>query len=330
MTLSFVKQRSDRRAFIKCGAGLFTSLLKPISGIAIPAQRTRPLQSSINQPIGIAANGGRLIVGEYEGGRLLEIDLKANWLEVLCGDPRSKCPGLPSLKFPRTIAFRNPGEFFVVESRGILAVEPDRCRARYIVSTGLGARQLAPAGAVVDAKGAVYYIDRSNRLFRMIEGSNAVLLDSSAGLKCANSLNPLALLPDGDLVIAASGNQRVYRFSVRSRRLDVIAGTGASLSNGDEGPAIRANLRLPMSVTVDAAGNIFIGETGRVRMVRSNDSKILTVAVVAGVPGGLAVVGSQLYVADPASNVIRAVNLDAGTMKTIAGNGLPHRPTTFK
>jgi len=336
----------DRRRFITkmSGASLLTTLLKPVNGIALPPQRSRPLQSSINGPMGILASADRLIVSEYVGGRLIEIDLKSNWLQALCGDPQSICPRLQRLKYPRTVASTKAGEFYVVERGGILCIEPDRCTARYVVQTDVrAAPQLRPVAAVVDGKGAVYWTDGANRLFQSVGGRDTLLLDSNAGLKSPKSL---AVMPDGDLVIAGSLNHRVYRFAVASRKLDVIAGTGAFLSNGDGGPAVRADLRMPMTVTVDAKGNVFVAEHSRVRMIRATDSTILTIAgggreksssndgiaihSTVGTPFGLAVVGSQLYITDSSSNVIRAVNLGSGTIKTIAGNGLPHRPTTLK
>lgn len=118
-----------------------------------------------------------------------------------------------------------------------------------------------------------------------------------------------------------------------------IAGTGVAGFAGDGGPALSAQLKTPNGVAVDAAGNVYIGDTGNYRVRKVDVSgNITTVAgngscctssgdggpatsARIGTPYGLAVdVSRNLYIADSSNNVVRSVSA-AGTITTVAGSG---------
>jgi hypothetical protein len=102
----------------------------------------------------------------------------------------------------------------------------------------------------------------------------------------------LAVLPDGDLVVADEAHQRICRVS-REGALSVLAGTGAGAWNGDTGPdgrprpALRANLGAPRAIAVTPDGEVVF--------------------------------------TDPEHNRIRRFR-PGGCIETLAGNGLPHSP----
>src|SRR5438093_1059649 len=52
--------------------------------------------------------------------------------------------------------------------------------------------------------------------------------------------------------------------------LHVIAGNGIPAFSGEGGPAVNASLILPSWVTLDAAGNAYIAESGRIRKVTAD------------------------------------------------------------
>jgi hypothetical protein len=74
-----------------------------------------------------------------------------------------------------------------------------------------------------------------------------------------------------------------------------VAGTGAYGYSGDNGPAIGAQLAMPFGVAVDASGNLYIADAGRLRKVDS--SGIIT-----------SVAGNITLVATDATNLIIDIN----------------------
>ena len=109
---------------------------------------------------------------------------------------------------------------------------------------------------------------------------------------------------------------------------------------GDGGPATQAELDFPVSVAVDAAGDIFIGEScgSRIQEVNHATGVITTIAgngttgdtgdggpatsAEIGWPFGLVVDGAgNLYFSDAVYSVVRKVNLTTGVITTVAGGG---------
>jgi uncharacterized protein (TIGR03437 family) len=120
--------------------------------------------------------------------------------------------------------------------------------------------------------------------------------------------------------------------------LSIAAGWGPTTMLGDGGPAASAWLNSPTGVAVDAAGNIYIADSGHNRIRKVMNGTITTV-VGSGSPigalgdGGPATTASlasptglaldsigTIYIADSGHNRIRKVTPD-GTITTIAGIG---------
>jgi sugar lactone lactonase YvrE len=126
----------------------------------------------------------------------------------------------------------------------------------------------------------------------------------------------------------------VYRLDA-SGTATRVAGNGTAGFSGDGGPATSAQLSSPQGVTLDAAGNLYIADTGneRIRVVTNGVISTFAGNGTSGsagdygdpkqaqlhLPMGLAVDSSgNLYIADSANNVIRQVS--GGIMYTVAGN----------
>ena len=90
--------------------------------------------------------------------------------------------------------------------------------------------------------------------------------------------------------------------------ITTVAGTGKAGFSGDGGPAIQALLYKPEGVAVDAAGNLFIGDTfnNRVRKV-SPDGLISTVAHPLEFPQLIALdQAGNLFIKERGANRVRA------------------------
>ena len=122
--------------------------------------------------------------------------------------------------------------------------------------------------------------------------------------------------------------------------LSTIAGNGTAGYNGDNIPAISAQLNSPNFIAIDTLDNVYISDesNNRIRKINSLTGIITTIAGN-GMPGfsgdsGLATsaklnepIGicidndNNLYIADHLNNRIRKVNLSSGIIITIAGTG---------
>jgi sugar lactone lactonase YvrE len=119
-------------------------------------------------------------------------------------------------------------------------------------------------------------------------------------------------------------------------RLLTVAGTGERSFSGDGRQASGSSLVRPLALAIGPAGEIYIAEGNRVRMVRK-DGRITTLAGTGAVgsggdggpasqaqlynPQGLAVDSAgNVYIADTLNNRIRRVDGD-GTITTVAGLG---------
>jgi len=147
----------------------------------------------------------------------------------------------------------------------------------------------------------------------------------------------------GNLYATDQDNNLVFKVSPTGA-LTVVAGNGIPRFSGDGGPATGASLYRPTGVAVDAAGSIYIADTGngRIRKVGlsgiigtvagngksgfSGDGGPATSASLDG-PSGVAVdAAGNLYIADSTSsysggnNRIRKVS-PSGIISTVAGNG---------
>lgn len=88
----------------------------------------------------------------------------------------------------------------------------------------------------------------------------------------------LALTPDGELLIADTGNHRVRKVG-RNGLIRTVAGSGSGGFTGDGGPATAARLNSPASLAVLADGSFYVTDVGnrRIRFI-SSDGNVSTFA----------------------------------------------------
>lgn len=145
--------------------------------------------------------------------------------------------------------------------------------------------------------------------------------------------------PDKNLYITEVENHRILRLEFSSGKITTVVGTGQQGYSGDGGPASAANLNEPYEVRFDSVGNMYFVEMKNhiVRCVEKKTGKIRTIAGTgtAGFSGdgGPAIKAQMksphsialddrqgLYVADIGNHRIRRIDLQTGTITTIAGN----------
>jgi sugar lactone lactonase YvrE len=201
----------------------------------------------------------------------------------------------------------------------------------------------------VDASGNLFIADSINNRIRRVDSTGTIRTVAGSATEgfcgdggpatsaCLAWPHSVAVDASGNLFIADHDNARIRRVDT-SGTITTVAGNGTWAYCGDGGPATSACLRYPTGVAVDAAGNVFIADSGNHRIRRVNPAGTITTVAGNGeywfcgdggpatsaclsAPGDVAVdaVGN-LYIADEHQNRIRRVDT-AGTIRTIAGSG---------
>src|ERR1017187_4478868 len=186
-----------------------------------------------------------------------------------------------------------------VSASGLLTVVAGNAHAGFSGDGGAAtaASLSGPLGVAVDSGGNLYIADTGNHRIRKVSGGTITTVAGKGTPGFSGDQGPatgaslagpsgVAVDSAGVLYIADSGNQRIRR--VASGTITTVAGNGVAGFSGDKGPATAASLAgpgaAPQGVTVDAAGNLYIADTGnhRVRMVSGG---IITTVAGNGVPG---------------------------------------------
>lgn len=216
---------------------------------------------------------------------------------------------------------------------------------------GTSATFKAPAGLVADNLGQLFVADSGNNVIRQIANNGWVFSfagGASANTVCTKAQgatdnfgdgcsastttfnNPTALAFDATgqtILVADTGDNLIRKISLNNQ-INVTGNAATSVlynpvtavaGNGQAGSSIDVNttavlsqLNSPTGVAVDAAGNIYIADTGNhaVRLVNAGTGSIFTIAGILGASG----TGSV-----PASAVTAQLNSPSGVAVALSG-----------
>lgn len=196
----------------------------------------------------------------------------------------------------------------------------------------------------------------SNRLFIADTNHNRIVVTKLDGTLLTTVGNGRAARDDGDfgqaafnhpqgmalagnfLYVADTGNHLIRRVDFNTKKVETVAGTGAQVYQYKSGGnALDTPLNSPWDLQI-IGERLFVAMAGN-HQIWLMDLRQQTIAPFAGngieerkdgnlaessfaQSSGLASDGKNLYVADAESNTIRKIDLEKGTVKTLAGGNL--------
>jgi len=294
---------------------------------------------------------GNLYVADTDNSRVRRLNRDGS-VDTFAGDgsgnPDAGDGGLAKaagLFQPSGVAVDAAGNVYIAEYQHVRKVDAATQHIAAFSQSGSGAycgahgRILSPAAMAFDrARGTLYVADVACDLIYAFDSAGNATAFAGTGLTGAGPDNvpatqsaigsPSGVTVDaaGNVYIAEINNQRVRKVGLNGN-IVTIAGTGTQGYNGDEIPALSAQLSGPDGVAVDPAGNVYISDLGNsiVRRVGTDgvihriagsvsvqgyagDGGLATSASLGG-PQGLAYDRGTLYVVESFNSVVRAVDL---------------------
>jgi len=205
-----------------------------------------------------------------------------------------------------------------------------------------------PGAIAIDASGNLFVTDTANNTIRKITAAGVVSTlagsagnsgssDGSGSLARFNQPGGIALDPAGNLYLADTQNHTI-RMVTGAGVVTTIAGS-AGQAGQDDGTAGNARFNQPWGVTRDAAGNLYVTDTGNATVRKITTAGVVTtLAGSAGnqgssdgtgtfaqfnLPRGIALsnasnLAGNIYIADTGNNTVRKIDQNGG-VSTLAG-----------
>lgn len=224
---------------------------------------------------------GNLYIADAGNARIRKVDTSGN-IHTFAG---TGTPGYSGDNGPATSATINGPAGVAVDAAGnVYFAEFNNDVIRKVdtsgnISTYVSLAGSAPTGIAIDASGNLYVAMYSqNQIWKydtaktrtVVAGTGSGFGGDGAAATSAMLSNPNGVWVDaaGNLYIVDCNNHRIRKVDT-SGIITTIAGNGTAGFSGDDAPATSAEINPSYGVTADAAGNVFIADSGnnRIRMV---------------------------------------------------------------
>ncbi len=367
-----------------CGKATATKSLGD-GGPAINAILSGPGQAALDSAgnLFLADAGNRRIraVNAQDTGQVLAgKTIPSHYIDTVCGGESQAF----ALSAPMRISLSS-GKVLIADSslHKVLRFDPSSGTCTVVAGTGtkgfsgdgqsaLNATLDSPEGAAADTNGNVYIADTLNDRVRVVNTQTisitvcgvlipAGCIQTVGGSSTFDDPSDVFVLSSGDVAVADKRRHRIALINAATGNVTTIAGTlGSTGSTGDGGAATSAKLSQPTGLFLDAAGNLYIADTGNDKVRAVNRGNVAAsffsisinpgcIATVAGtgsasyggdnmpaVSTGLSSprdvclgLGGRLLIADMSNNRIRSVD-SAGIIRTAAGTGVAGYGGEFK
>lgn len=221
---------------------------------------------------------------------------------------QSSMADVSNFSTPQAVALDGVGNLYVADTgKSEVLMLPAGGGTPESVGTGLN----KPAGVAVDGAGSVFIsntvtVDKTDVGQVLVVPNQGGTLKTSDQFVIATGLaaNPSGVAIDrfGSVFVADTGNKQVLKLTKNFMGSYVASVVGSGYKN-------------PVSVTTDAAGNVFVGDgtEGVVYGIRADNGAQYFVVTGLGFAGGLATDASgSIYVADSVNKVVSRIPLQNG------------------
>ncbi|MDX2044214.1 MAG: hypothetical protein SF097_23600 [Acidobacteriota bacterium] len=261
--------------------------------------------AKLNSPNGLALNSkGELFISDIGAHQVFKLDLRGR-LSVIAGTGEGGFAGdggaatKALLHAPHDLLFDAQGNLLIadtynqrirrVDRSGIVSTIVGNGKAEYAGDGGAAtvAALNNPQSMAVDREGRLLIADTYNHVIRRVDRNGVISTiagtvpghggDGGAATKAQINLTmAVAVGNDGSIFISDAANSRIRQVKSEGN-IQTIAGFGPAQDtygggfSGDGGPPAKAKLFSATDLKFDAAGNLFICDSGnhRIRVIRN-------------------------------------------------------------
>lgn len=260
------------------------------------------IEARLDEPYGLAIDGqGSIYFADRLNARVRKIDGKTGIITTLAGTGKKESSGdggpavEAGLVEPNSVALDRSGKRLYIAdvsgqrlrvvdlARGTIRTVAGDGKARHDGDGGpaIDAGLNGPRAVKVAADGTILLLERNGNTLRTIQPTDGTIrtiagtgkkgYSGDGGLASKATFDgpkEMALDGAGNIYIVDTENQVIRRIERETGIIRTIAGNGQRGGNGDNGPALEAQLDRPHGVAVAPDGSVLIGDTNNHRIRR--------------------------------------------------------------
>jgi sugar lactone lactonase YvrE len=235
---------------------------------------------------------GNLYFSDTGNDRVRKVTPEGIITTVARNAPRGGCLSWPDqLRLPSGIAVDSAGNLYVADKNGprIHKITPSGVISLYAGTSPVvdctNMPLIFPTGLALDSAENLYVADTANNQISKVSPDGIVTKIAAKAREDYSGKNQFYPTYGS---IAVDSAQNIYIADDCIRKIapngdvTIVAGTGKRGYSGDGGPAASAQLCNPMGIAVDAAGNVYIADTGNNRIRKVTSAGIITTVAGGG------------------------------------------------